>query len=88
MPPSARKPRTWWMYFMLTLEERLIRLEQGQSVPGTQLCRVYNESGILWGLGIGLFSRPKQFFYGKTIKEVIIAAEKQKNKLLKRKDKL
>lgn len=62
----------------MNIEERIQRLEALSPgvVPGTALQRVLKEtSGYQWSLAIGGMHRPKSFFYGDTIEELLDAAE-------------
>lgn len=62
----------------MTIEERICRLEQGLSVPGTQIVRhLKPKEGIGWSLAIGGMMEPKDFFYGDTIEEVLALAERE-----------
>lgn len=57
-------------------EDEIKTIEKSLKVPGTQLSRCLSQDGqIGWVLGIGELSGVKNFFYGKTISEVIQLAK-------------
>ena len=76
----------------MNIDDRLSKLEQAfkpwpSAVIGTQLTRTLEEDGVGWCLALGGMNFPKEFFYGKTIEEVVSKAEDflDKNKLNKEK---
>lgn len=68
----------------MNVEMRILALEKNFSkgvlaleseAPGTCLSRTVTENGIGWILSIGPMGRPKTFFYGDSIEEVLTKAE-------------
>lgn len=62
----------------MVIEERIYSIEKkfGHSIPGTILNRILTKEGSGWSIGFGVFNGEKQWFYGKTIEDVLDQAEK------------
>ena len=63
------------------VELRLRRLENAcmnPKIAGTTICRFLDgkDGGLHWSLAIGAMSMPKKFYIGKSIEEIVRAAEK------------
>lgn len=64
----------------MNFELRIKALEAKGETPGTTLGRTITEKGMGWVLAIGDMGRPKTFYYGDTIEEVLLAAEEAARK--------
>jgi len=62
----------------MSIVERICSIEKkfGDSIPGTVLNRILLKDWVGWGVGFGPFQGEKQWFYGKTIEEVLDKADK------------
>lgn len=65
---------------MSNIEERIQKLENGISAPGTTLQRTVlpeEGKGFGWVLSVGKMSMPKEHFYGQSIEECLDSAEEK-----------
>lgn len=68
----------------MNTEERIVALEKKlcHINPGTILSRARHPTeGLIWSLAIGAMNKPKLFYTGKTINELLTTAEKSINRL-------